>query len=136
MAEEQVNYVLDSYSVPSFAYWLAGLIKWRESNFLEAAEFFEKSSNEASTDALIARSSFWAARAYLKAEKYNRVGDLLEKAASYPRYFYGILALRLLGNDLEHVWDKPALPEEEVTADFSHPALERFYALKQILQLN
>ena len=135
LAAEQVNFVLDNtYSPPVFAYWLAGLIKWRAGEYLPAGTFFEKAAKDASTDALIARSSFWAARAYMKAEKYDKVGDLLEKASEYPRYFYGILALRTLGNNLEHVWDKPALPEEEVDIDFSHPALERFYALKQIGQ--
>jgi len=135
LAAEQVNFVLDNtYSPPAFAYWLSGLIKWREEEYASAAAFFEKSAEEASTDALIARSSFWAARAYMKAGIYNKVGDLLEKAAEYPRYFYGILALRSLGNNLEHVWDKPSLPEEEISIDFSHPALERFYALKQIGQ--
>ena len=132
-AWENVRYVLDeAHTAPAFAYWLAGLIKWRENRFLEAAEFFEKSSKEATTNALIARSAFWAARAYIRAEKYNRAGDLLEKAASYPRYFYGLLALRALANNLEHVWDKPALSQEEVSVNFSHPALERFYALRQI----
>lgn len=135
LAEEQVKYVMDNtYSPPAFAYWLFGLIAWRKENFFEAGKNFEKASGEASTDALIARSSFWAARSYIRADKYERVGDLLEKAASYPRYFYGILALRSLGNNLQHIWDKPSLPEEEVSIDFSHPALERFYALKQIGQ--
>ncbi len=133
LAAEQVQFVLkNSYSPPVFTYWLAGLIKWREEKYSEAADFFEKSAEKATTDALIARSSFWAARAYMKAGFYKKVGDLLQKAAEFPRYFYGILALRSLGNNLEHVWDKPALPNEEVSADFSHPALERFYALKQI----
>ena len=135
LAMEQVENVLNNtYYPPVFTYWLAGLLKWREGNFLESADFFEKSSDNASSDALIGRSAFWAARAYMRAGEYHKVGDLLEKAASYPRYFYGILALRSLGNNLEHVWDLPALPEEEVSAEFSHPALERFYALKQIGQ--
>ncbi len=133
LAKEQVESVLeDTYSPPAFAYWLAGLLEWRAQDFEKAGIFFEKASNSASSDALIARASFWAARAYMRAGSFKRVGDLLEKAASYPRYFYGILALRALGNNLDHVWDKPSLPEEEMSADFSHPALERFYALKQI----
>ena len=135
LAWKNVQYVLDeTRTPPAFAYWLAGLIKWRSNDFLQAADFFEKSSEEASTNALIARSAFWAARAYIRSGKYNRAGDLLEKAASFPRYFYGLLALRSLANDLEHIWDKPALSQEEVSANFSHPALERFYALKQIGQ--
>lgn len=135
LASKMVEEVLDNtYSPPAFASWLAGLVYWRNEDYGKAAQFFEKASTDASTDALIARSSFWAARAYIRSGEYKRVGDLLEKAAEFPRYFYGILALRALGNDLLHVWDKPSLSEEEVSIDFSHPALERFYALKQIEQ--
>ena len=135
LADEQVQLVLENTSSPpSFTYWLTGLIRWREKDYAQAGIFFEKATKTASSDALIARSAFWAARSYTQAGIYNKVGDLLEKASTYPRYFYGLLALRSLGNNLLHVWDKPALPEEELTADFSHPALERFYALRQIGQ--
>ena len=133
LAFKQIESILAHvYSPPPFAFWLAGLLEWRAGHYEKAGKFFEKASHAASSDSLFARSAFWAASGYMKAGLYNRVGDLLEKAATYPRYFYGILALRSLGSNLQHIWDKPALPEEEVEADFSHPALERFYALKQL----
>ena len=57
---------------------------------------------------------------------------MLKKAAKYQRLFYGIVAMRMLGEDLKHVWDEPSRPADDISADFSHPALERFYALEQI----
>lgn len=116
------------------AYWTGGLVAWRQGNIQKAATYFEQCAKHKKIYPLLqASSAFWAARAYLRAGQYEKVSDFLEIAARHPRTFYGLLALRLTGRDLTHVWDMPSVPlEDDIDIDFSHPALTRFYALKQI----
>ena len=121
-------------SIPQ-AHWVAGLISWRQGRIQQAAKHFSDAANHPKRYPFLeSAASFWAARSYLKLGQYEKVGDYLEKAARYPRLFYGILAMRLLAQDLEHVWDEPAKPSDDISAEFSHPGLNRFYALTQIGQ--
>ncbi|MBQ3695381.1 MAG: lytic transglycosylase domain-containing protein [Alphaproteobacteria bacterium] len=115
--------------------WVAGLANWRLGNLEDAADYFSDLADmdDAST-ALRVRAAYWAARAYLGSGKYTKVVPYLEKAATAPRNFYGMLAARALGQDLNYVWDTPSTASDEIAANFSHPALERFYALRQIGQ--
>lgn len=117
------------------ASWTAGLASWRLGNYEKAAYYFEQAAGYRKTYQLLrASSAFWAARAHLRLGHYEKVGDYLELASEYPRTFYGFMAMRLLGQDLTHIWDIPSTPQDDVSGEFSHPALERFYALKQIGQ--
>ena len=113
--------------------WVAGLAYWREQDFKKAADYFSDLANtsEASV-ALQTRAAYWAARSYLSLGKYSKAVRYLNQAAETPRNFYGMLAMRALGQDLNYVWDSPESPADEVVASFSHPALERFYALRQL----
>ena len=115
------------------AYWVAGLISWRQGKYKNAAEYFTQAATHKKRYPLLeASASVWAARAYLKMGDFKRIRPALERAAQYKRLFYGIIAMRLLALDLDHVWDEPAIMTDDISADFSHPALERFYALQQI----
>lgn len=115
------------------AAWTAGLVSWRMNQTKDAADYFHQALIHPKVYPLLqASAAFWEARARLKLGQFEQVGDLLEIAAKHQRTFYGILAMRLLGRDLRHVWDAPPRPEDDMSADFSHPALNRFYALKQI----
>ena len=117
------------------ASWTAGLTAWRMEDYERSAYYFEQTAGYRKTYPLLrAASAFWAARAHLRLGNYEKVGDYLELASEYPRTFYGFMAMRLLGQDLTHVWDKPSTPQDDVSGDFSHPALKRFYALRQIGQ--
>ncbi len=117
------------------AYWTAGLSYWRKGDYPAAETNFKQAANHTKAKELTkAAAAFWTARTLLKQGKYQEVGAYLEQAASYPRTFYGLLGMRSLGQNLEHVWDTPQTPQDDITGDFSHPALERFYALKQIGQ--
>ena len=122
-----------SFKDVPLASWVAGLASWRMGSYEAAANYFSDLSgmNDAS-DALRARAAYWAARSYLSMGKFNKVIEYLKQAAQVPRHFYGMLAMRALGQDLDYVWDTPFSPSDEVVANFSHPALERFYALRQI----
>jgi len=117
------------------AYWVAGLVSWRQENYEQAAEYFTKAATHKKKYPLLeATASVWAARSYLRIGDFKQVRAALDRAAQYKRLFYGIIAMRILAMDLDHVWDEPAIMTDDVSADFSHPALERFYALQQIGQ--
>jgi len=114
------------------ALWVKGLILWREQHFSEAAQTFSELATLTTHASIKARASFWAARAYLRSEQFDSVIPALQLAAEQPRNFYGFLAMRALGLDINHVWATPIHPQDEMTTEFSHPALNRFYALKQL----
>ena len=113
--------------------WVAGLASWRLGLKSQAANYFSDLADmDEAADPLRTRAAYWAARSFLTLGKYEKVVSYLKQAAQMPRHFYGMLAIRALGEDLDYVWDTPVEPTDEVIANFSHPALERFYALRQI----
>ncbi len=115
------------------AHWTAGLASWRQQNYKNAARFFESAAlHDEGYPLLKSSASFWAARAYLKEGDFKKIGDFLELAAEQPRTFYGLLALYMIGNNLEDILDEETHQPTTRTAKFSHPALNRFYALKQV----
>ena len=104
------------------AYWVAGLTAWKQQDYTAAADYFDSAARHKKVYPLLeGAASVWVARAYLKIGAFSEIRPALERAAQYQRLFYGILAM-------------PALPTDDLSADFSHPALERFYALQQINQ--
>ena len=114
-------------------HWTLGLAAWRMGKIETAAYHFDKIVNhEKSYPLLKSAAAFWASRANLKLGNFAVVNSYLEIAANSPRTFYGIMAARALGQDLNHTWAKPVLPEDDVTETFSHPTLERVLALKQV----
>ena len=130
MAGEAVRYSSDE--VP-LSLWVAGLASWRQGQFEKAADYFSDLADlEEAAKPLRIRAAYWAARSFLAIGKYGKVVYYLKQAATLPRHFYGMLALRALGEDLNYILDAPIAPTDEVIANFSHPALERFYALRQI----
>ncbi len=115
--------------------WTLGLSYWRTGDIEAAAYHFDKVAHHNRAYPLLkAAGAFWASRANLKLGNFAVVNSYLEIAAQHPRTFYGILATHALGRDLNMAWDKPVLPEDEVTESFSHPTFERVLALKQIGQ--
>ena len=121
-----------SKAIP-LAYWVAGLASWRLDDLKSAAGYFSKLADDDSAPVpLRTRAAFWAARAYLATGKYVKVISYLVIATHSPRNFYGMLALRALGGDLNYIWETPVLPQDDLQASFSHPALERFYALREL----
>lgn len=132
LGEEQIQTALrsDSSALP-LTYYIGGLIEWQLKNYQKAATYFSKAAQQKESYPLIhASASFWAARTYLKIGKYTRVGPYLEAAAQHPDTFYGMLALQLMGLDINTAWSVSAVektPDKTVRA-----AVNRFYALHQI----
>lgn len=115
------------------AYWTAALSSWRTENYKKAARYFSIAAEHNEGYPLLKSSAgYWAARAYLKLGEFQKVGNYLELASEQPRTFYGLLALYMMGDHLENILDEESHPEITTKTSFSHPALNRFYALRQI----
>lgn len=115
------------------AYWTAGLSSWRQKNYKDAANYFESAAlHDNGYPLLKSSASFWAARSHLKEGNFDKIGDFLEFAAEQPRTFYGLLALYMMGDNLENILDEETHPLTKSPPKFHHPALNRFYALRQV----
>lgn len=113
--------------------WTAGLSAWRSGQPEIAAPHFEALAlSKRVNDATVAAGGFWGARAYLASRKPEKVADLLEIAASHPRTFYGVLALRQLGRDLGFDWRLPSLDHATFDRLVSEPAIARAVGLAQV----
>ena len=123
----------DSGDTLPLAHWTAALSSWRTKDYKNAAGYFATAADHDEGYPLLKSSAgFWAARAYLKMGEFQKVGNYLELASGQPRTFYGLLALYMMGDHLENILDEESHPEIVTKASFSHPALNRFYALKQV----
>ena len=133
--QEAVPAVKRSGDLLPLGHWKLGLSYWRTGDIKSAAYHFDKVANHKRAYPLLkAAGAFWASRANLKLGNFAVVNSYLEIAAGHPRTFYGILATHALGRDLNLAWEKPVLPDDEVTESFSHPTFQRVLALKQIGQ--
>jgi soluble lytic murein transglycosylase-like protein len=78
--------------------WIAGLANWRAKNYAVAAKHFDFMARQPKmTSWLKTAAAFWAGRSYIAARQPQRAREMLEIAATKPRTFYGLLAMRLLG---------------------------------------
>lgn len=114
------------------AYWTAGLAYWRVGNIDKAASSFEKAAQYDSSPWTHSSSAFWAARAYMVSRQPQKVGPLLEAAAEHSRTFYGMLAGRLLGRDIEFNWELPVLAGNEGRSLFDHAGGRRALGLLEV----
>jgi soluble lytic murein transglycosylase-like protein len=120
------------------AYWIAGLILYREGDIAAAHQRFSAMARvKEQDDALRAAAGFWASRSALAAGKPGAVAEGLEIAAGYPLTFYGQLALAQLGRHYQFAWDVAA----PSAADFARltsadPAIRRAVALVEAGRVN
>ena len=118
------------------AHWTSGLAAWRLGLKLESAKNFEKATRYSEdTSWFHSASAFWAARANLVTKHPSKVSSFLKIAASEPRTFYGLLAIKILGLPLPFKW-APATLDNALFHDLNeHPRGRRAMALLQINQL-
>ncbi len=114
------------------AHWIAGLAHWRLGNLEKSAKHFELSAQYDASPWTHSAAAFWAARANLIARHPEKVMALLEDAAKHPRTFYGMLANKLLGGDLQFNWQLPPMDGGEVQALLQNGVGRRALALVQI----
>ncbi|WP_119300273.1 lytic transglycosylase domain-containing protein [Dongia deserti] len=118
------------------ATWLAGVEAWRRGDFAKAAEAFVKDTEDADNEIWDkAKSSFWAARAYLRAKQPEKVSTYLRKAAKHPLTFYGQLATRALGIRPQIDWTAPKFTKAHGQLLLSTRSGKRALALIQVGQL-
>lgn len=115
------------------AYWIAGLVAYREGDVDAAHKAFTKQAAVPyQEDSLRAAAGFWAARTALADGHIDDVAANLEIAASLPFTFYGQLALAQLGRDYQYAWDAPTLTAEGVAElQAAAPRIRRAIALKE-----
>ncbi len=88
--------------------WIAGLSAWEAGNYKRAAKAFEiPARSEYASGWTAAASSYWAARAHMRAGNVRAVSPWLQAAMQHPRTFYGLIATRSLGRDFDFNWKVP-----------------------------
>ncbi len=87
------------------AFWIAGLASWRMKKFGNAASYFARlGALKGQDEWLQTAGAYWAYRSYKRLGQKEKARQQLEKAASYPRTFYGILAAYQLGWKFDYNW--------------------------------
>lgn len=115
------------------AHWVAGLALWRSGKRAASARHFEAVGNSKDVSSwLVSAGSYWAARANLANRRPELVNHWLQQAAAYPRTFYGLLARRALGQNVQYLWD--ARPFTDLDSDIlrNTPGGHRALALMQL----
>ncbi|MEO1252385.1 MAG: lytic transglycosylase domain-containing protein [Pseudomonadota bacterium] len=115
------------------AYWISGLIAYREGDVEKAHEHFSAmAAVPHQEDSLRAGAGFWAARTALAAGAADAIAVNLEIAAAFPFEFYGQLALAQLGRDYQYDWSAPMVTEDGFGDLLNEaPRVRRAIALKE-----
>jgi len=117
--------------------WSAALAAWQLGKPVIARRHFEAlMRSHRANDVQVASSAVWAARAALASRQPEDVNKLLAVAATYPRNFYGQIAMRQLGAESPFSWTHPPLDQQAVTRLRNNPAVSRTVALKQVGQVS
>ncbi|MBK6896782.1 MAG: lytic transglycosylase domain-containing protein [Alphaproteobacteria bacterium] len=91
------------------ASWVAGLGLWLKKDYANAAIYFEKAGTSPYASPWLASGgSYWAARSHMRAKNVKDVSRWYREAAKHTRTFYGLLALRALGQDVRLNWENAA----------------------------
>ena len=115
------------------ANWVVGLILWRMNQHADAARYFEAAANGShAAPWLNAAGAYWAARANLAAKRPEVVNHWLLEAAASPRTFYGFLARRALGQEMQYSWDSRPFTDLDGETLTRVPATRRALALIQV----
>lgn len=116
------------------AYWISGLIHFRDGDMSKAHDRFAAMARVPyQDDALRSAAGFWAARTALADGHVEDITPLLDIAAKFPFTFYGQLALAQLGRNYDYNWTPPALtPEGWGRLIEKEPAVKRAVALVEV----
>jgi soluble lytic murein transglycosylase len=115
--------------------WCAGIAAFRLQKYPEAARHFEQMAQVASIPNWNrGAAAFWAARAYMRAGDPRKVITLLTFAARDQPTFYGLLAERLLGEDIETGFADPVLLPGDFARLMERAPAHRAVALWQVAE--
>jgi len=79
------------------ALWTAGLAAWRLADYPGAADTFARAAGMTQNPELASAANYWASRAWLRAQKPERVVPALRAAAAQRDTLYGMMAAEALG---------------------------------------
>jgi soluble lytic murein transglycosylase-like protein len=113
-------------------HWTAGLASYRLGQFENAARHFEAVVRYSQAPRTYAAAAFWAARSWTQTGQPERVLTLYERAAAESDTFYGLLATRLLGRDMNAEFAEPALDTVSFAGLMLEMPAHRAVALWQI----
>lgn len=113
--------------------WITALAAWRLGDCVQAAAHFEKVAySSVAGDWTAAAGAFWAARSYLICHQPEKIARLLQRATSFNRTFYGLIAARQLGQQPHLNWATPIFTNDhyEIIKDLQN--VKRAIALTQV----
>ncbi|HSK39626.1 MAG TPA: lytic transglycosylase domain-containing protein [Arenibaculum sp.] len=114
------------------SHWIAGLSAWRLDRIDRAARHFEALALiEGASPWDVSAGAFWAARAHGRMKRPAERARWLERAAAYPRTFYGMIAQRAIGGATPFRFRVPALTAHHTRALREVPGALRAIALLQ-----
>ena len=112
--------------------WTAGRAAWRLRDMAAAQRHFEALARSGTASSWKASAgAYWAARAYLRGRKPARVNEMMALAARHPHTFYGMLANRQLGRQVDFGWDAPPLSATDLAELMKLPGVVRAIALAE-----
>lgn len=116
----------------NYALWIKGLIAWTQEGYMQSFEAFKQLAAQNLPAPNKAAAAFWAARA---AEKIGLVSEMnanMALAASYPRSFYGLLAMNRTNTAPHYNWNIPSFEKATAEAFKKNAAGKRALALLQL----
>ena len=114
------------------AHWIAGLAAWRLKQIDRASRHFDgMAAARPDSPWMAAAADYWAARAHAGKGRSRAAAAHLAAAARYPHTFYGLIALRSLGDGDPLRWQAPELTGVQLAALAQQPAGRRAIALLQ-----
>lgn len=115
------------------ASWIAGLASWRLGKRDQAQKYFVAAAESPSAvPSMAASASFWAGRAALVTRHPQDWHRWMSRAARNPYSFYGLLAVRALGQEPQFNWSLPQLGPAELRQLQSFSGVARALMLVQI----
>ncbi|MDO8977029.1 transglycosylase SLT domain-containing protein [Reyranella sp.] len=122
-------------SMPPDANWTAAMTAFTRGNMAEAARRFElvaDASPDRASSWTLAAGSFWAARANLLAGNPQKYAPYLKRAALHGSTFYGLVAQKALGMQIQPDFELPALDRRRTDLLRNDRAARRALALLQL----
>ena len=117
----------------SQADWIGGLAAWRDGDWAAARASFESlARSRVASSWMVSAGAYWASRAAIRNGEPEAVIPLLEQAGRHPRSFYGLLALRELGEEPDFAWELPPLDGAAAARLLSMRGTQRAMALAEL----
>lgn len=121
---------------PYYHTWKKAIQSYQLRQYTQAANLFDSIlvNRQQLSSWNLSAAGFWAWRTHQKTGNEKKAWAALHIAAMEPRSFYGILARKQLGMQLNLTRSKPSLSEEEIENLTRYKAVKRATALMQINQ--